>query len=118
MGKQVKVDDPGWSDSLTTTFFGVFLLIAHGPWSRLRVVLTAACSQVPSAHGTCGCDRDVCPKNIHMSFSECPVHSVSVAEHKGQAGQNPEEGIPVWMNCDGEVEFPIFSFLIVLFCWC
>lgn len=48
----------------------------------------AACSQVPSAHGACSCDRDVCPKNIHVS-----IHSVSAAEHKGQTGQNPQEGI-------------------------
>lgn len=78
------------------------------------MVLIAACSQVSSAHRACGCDRDVCPKNIHMSFLKCPVHSVSVAEHKGQAGQNPQEGITVWMNCHGEMEFPIFSFLLVL----
>lgn len=111
MGKQVKVNHPAWLDSLTTSFFEVLFLIAHGSWSRLRVVLMAACSQVPSAHRACSCDRDECPKNIQMSL-ECPVHSVSVVEHKGQAGQNPQEGISVWMNCHGEIEFPFFAFLL------
>lgn len=35
----------------------------------------------------------MCPKNIHMSFSEGLVHSVSIPDHKEQAGQNFQEGI-------------------------
>lgn len=77
---------------------------------------------------------DLCPRSVRLlqgcvsqehpydgwtSFSECPVHSLSVAEHKGQTGQNPQERFTVWMNCHREIEFPNFflSHCSVWFMW-
>lgn len=47
--------------------FEVLLIIAHGLWSRLRIVLIAACSQVPlptelvAVTGMCVPKPSICP---------------------------------------------------------